>query len=180
MSKIITITASARHGKDTSAEFIAKALREKHNKKVVLFHYADFLKFIAKQWYDWDGNKDEAGRTLLQYLGTDVFRKNRPDCWVNMAKEFVLGLGDTVDYVIIPDCRFPNEIEVMKDIDPAKFRCIKVFRPNFDNGLTYEQKHHKSETALNEYTFDYLIINDGDLEELESKCESLAKVLEQI
>lgn len=173
MANIVTISGEARHGKDTFAGFLKTEL-EKKSKKVIIFHYADFLKYIAKQWYNWDGQKDEKGRSLLQYLGTDLFRKNRPDCWVNMAKEFVLGLGDSVDYVLIPDTRFPNEIEIMQDIDTSKFTSIKVVRTNFDNGLTAEQKSHPSETALNDYVFDLTVENIGTEEDLSGSALTVA------
>ena len=168
MSKIITISGSAQHGKDTCATYMREYLMSK-NKNVMIIHFADVLKFVAKQWYGWDGVKDEHGRTILQYLGTDVFRKNRPDCWATIVKELILGMGDTVDFVIEPDCRFPNEIIAMREIDPTKVCSIKVVRPNFDNGLTEEQKGHISETALNNWKFDYIIDNSGDVESLRNK-----------
>lgn len=48
------------------------------------------------------------------------------------------GIRTLYDYIIIPDVRFPNEIDKMCD----NFDCItaRVIRPNFDNGLTDEQK----------------------------------------
>lgn len=165
MANIITISGKARHGKDTFGELLYNELTNAGN-KVIVFHYADFLKFIATKWFNWNGEKDMAGRTLLQYLGTDVFRTNRPDCWVNMAKEFILGLGDIVDYVLIPDTRFVNEIEVMREINPDKFRSILVSRPNFDNGLSEEQKNHPSETSLDNYKFDIIVVNDGSIDDL--------------
>lgn len=175
LSTIVTISASARHGKDTFAGFLKDSL-EAQGKKVIIFHYADFLKYIASNWFNWDGKKDDKGRTLLQYLGTDVFRKNRPNCWVNMAKEFVLGMGDLVDFVLIPDCRFPNEIEIWNE-SGFNIKTIKVIRPDFDNGLSESQKAHPSETSLNNWIFDYNIINSGTLEDLKGKSDVLAKTL---
>ena len=65
---------------------------------------------------------------------------------------------------IIPDVRFPNEIDKMCD----NFNCItvRVIRPDFDNGLTDEQKNHPSEIALKDYPMEYELINDGDLKKL--------------
>ena len=123
MSKIITISGSAQHGKDTCATYMREYLMSK-NKNVMIIHFADVLKFVAKQWYGWDGVKDEHGRTLLQYLGTDVFRKNRPDCWATIVKELILGMGNTVDFVIEPDCRFPNEIITMREMRETWVRSL--------------------------------------------------------
>lgn len=171
MSTIITISGSAQHGKDTFANF-AKDYLESVGKKAIVFHYADFLKFICKQYFNWNGLKDEAGRTLLQHVGTEMFRTNCATCWIDMARAFVSGLGDSVDYVLIPDARFPNEISCWND---KRCVCIHTNRPNFDNGLTEEQKNHSSETALNHWLFDYEIVNDGSLSDYEQKVINIVK-----
>ena len=81
-----------------------------------------------------------------------------------MVAALLKGIKTLYDYVIIPDVRFPNEIDKMYD----DFDCItvRVIRPNFDNGLTEEQRKHPSETALDNYPMEYELINDGNLEKL--------------
>ena len=161
--KIILISGAAQNGKDSSA-FIMKELLEKQQKKVLIIHYADNLKLFAKNYFGWNGIKDEKGRQLLQWLGTDVIRKTYPDTWVDIVAALLKGIKTLYDYVIIPDVRFPNEIDKMYD----DFDCItvRVIRPNFDNGLTEEQRKHLSETALDNYPMEYELINDGNLEKL--------------
>ena len=161
--RVILISGSARFGKD-SAAFIMKELLEKQKKKVLIIHYADNLKLFAKNYFGWSGQKDQKGRELLQWLGTDVVRKNYEDTWVDMIVALLKGIKTLYDYVIIPDVRFPNEIDKMCD----NFNCItvRVIRPDFDNGLTDEQKNHPSETALKDYPMEYELINDGDLKKL--------------
>lgn len=168
--KIFCISGKAQHGKDTTANFMLEALENK-GKSVLIFHYADLLKYIAKQYFDWDGNKDEAGRKLLQELGTDVIRKKNPDYWVMFAVGFLRLFIDRWDYVLIPDCRFPNEIDVLKEagFDVAH---IRVERPNFDNSLTFEQRCHPSETALDFVTPDWLVMNAWDLDELKHHVDT--------
>jgi hypothetical protein len=53
------------------------------------------------------------------------------------------------DYVIIPDCRFPNEVSTMVDngFDTVH---IRVVRDGFKTPLTEEQQKHPSETALDD------------------------------
>lgn len=150
-------------GKDTTA-FMMKELLEKQKKKVLIIHYADNLKLFAKNYFGWSGQKDEKGRELLQWFGTDVVRKNYEDTWVDMIVALLKGIKTLYDYIIIPDVRFPNEIDKMCD----NFNCVtvRVIRPNFDNGLTEEQKKHPSERALGNYPMEYELINDGDLEKL--------------
>ena len=161
--RVILISGSARFGKDSTA-FMMKELLEKQQKKVLIIHYADNLKLFAKNYFGWSGQKDQKGRELLQWLGTDVIRKNYEDTWVDMVVALLKGIKTLYDYIIIPDVRFPNEIDRMRD----NFDCItvRVIRPNFDNGLTEEQRKHPSETALDNYPMEYELINDGDLEKL--------------
>ena len=43
---------------------------------------------------------------------------------------------------------------------------------NFDNGLTEEQKRHVSETEMSTFPeYDYIIINDGSLDDLREKIK---------
>lgn len=171
MVKVILISGKARSGKDQTAQYF-KDILVKNGRKAIICHYADALKHFLKNSLGWDGNKDEKGRELLQRWGTDIIRKNNPDCWVNIIIELLKGLEKTDYYVIIPDTRFKNEIEKIKDND---FRSItvRVERPNFNNGLTEEQKNHPSETDLDDYDFDYYIDNDKGLEELQKAVQKI-------
>ena len=57
------------------------------------------------------------------------------------------------------------------------FDCItiRIIRPNFDNGLTDEQKNHPSETALDDYPMEYELINYGDLKNLLETIKTFLK-----
>lgn len=165
--EVICICGKARAGKDTAAGYLRDALKTK-GKKVLIFHYADLLKFLCKQYFEWNGEKDETGRTLLQRIGTDVIRKKMPDYWVKFLNDILYLFSDEWDYVIIPDCRFHNEICGI-DIPgrDSKIRTMRITRgADFDNGLTEEQKKHPSETALDNFPVDVAIYNGGSLERL--------------
>ncbi|MDD2445107.1 MAG: hypothetical protein PHH53_03080 [Candidatus Nanoarchaeia archaeon] len=174
--KIINISGKAQHGKDTCALILKEKLESK-NKKVIITHYADLLKYEAKQFFNWDGNKDEKGRQILQYMGTDVIRKINPGYWVNFIKEFMSMFENEWDYVIIPDCRFPNEIEAW-GIDNWSNIAVRVIRDNFISNLTSEQLNHPSETALDDYEFDYYIFNSDDINYLNKEVDYLVEWLE--
>ena len=156
--KVVTISGRSGHGKDTTAKFIAKALMlEGH--RVLITHFADLLKYICKEFFRWDGQKDEAGRELLQTIGTNMIREIDPDYWLDFMT-FAIGLSeDEWDYVIIPDARFPNEVS---RIEEAGFDVIniRVERPGFINGLTDTQNNHPSETSIDKIKPDYIITND--------------------
>lgn len=155
--KVITLSAKAQNGKDTTATILKQQLEEK-GYKVLITHYADLLKYMCKTFFDWNGKKDEQGRSILQYVGTDVIRKQSPNFWVEFIASVLKLFPNEWDYVLIPDCRFPNEIEMMRDYG-FNVTSIKIIRPNFNNGLTEEQNNHPSETALNDYKFDITITN---------------------
>ena len=164
-TNVILISAKARHGKDTVAK-ILKELIEKSGKSVLICHFADHLKMLCQNSYNWTpGDKGPIGRTILQNVAT-IYRNNNPDCWANIVREITLSCPE--DYVIVPDCRYRNEPEVFSGMNVT---VLRVFRPNFDNELTDQQKLHISETDMDDYDFDKTIINDGTLEDLKNKVK---------
>ena len=104
-------------------------------------------------------------RLLLQLIGTDLFRKQlHPNTWVNAS--FANYLNNAW---IFTDVRFPNEADSIKEIGGI---VIRVNRPcSVCGGLGYHKldcrpSEHQSETALDNYEFDYVIQNDSNVEEL--------------
>lgn len=102
-------------------------------------------------------------RKILQLLGTEGGRDViHPNIWVNAT------LGDLTenDHVIITDARFPNEVEGIKRKGGI---VVKIIRPS-----VVSTSNHPSETSLNNYKdWDYTIINDGTLEQLEKKVKQM-------
>lgn len=145
---------------------------ELEGKRVLVAHYADLLKYICKKFFGWDGNKDEKGRHILQYVGTDVIRQKMPDYWVDFIISILELFEDNWDYVLIPDSRFPNEIEKLREkgFDVSH---VRIVRPNFVSPLTEEQKKHPSETALDNIEPDIWILNAGGFEDLRALINQL-------
>lgn len=168
--KVLCISGKAQSGKDTSASIIASILSEK-NISYVTIHYADLLKYICKTYFNWNGEKDEIGRTLLQYVGTDIVRKSNPNFWVNFVKDFLQMFKSKWDFVLIPDARFPNEIEIMKDVFETYH--LRVVRDNFDDKLDDNQRKHASEIALDSYPYDFLVNNNSTKEHLFNICSEI-------
>lgn len=172
--KVICISGKAQHGKDTVAQEIKRQLegRCEYPERVLITHYADLVKYICEKFFQWNGEKDEYGRTLLQLVGTDIVRKQQPDYWVNFIVDVLKFFGKNgnkngmFDYVLIPDCRFPNEIDRMKlEFDTISVRVVRyddveLDKP-FENSLTEDQRRHPSETSLDAYDFDSYINNPG-------------------
>lgn len=168
--KVITISGKAQAGKDTTARLLKDKLTN-NQRNVMILHYADLLKWQAATMFGWDGKKDEAGRTLLQHLGTEIVRKKNPHYWVTYLIETLKVYDGLWDYVLIPDARFENEIIPMKNYFDSI--AIRIESIPFDSGLTEEQKNHPSETALDDFKFDYYVHNDRTLEGLGAEVDKL-------
>ena len=159
--KIICVSGKAEAGKTTSAKVI-KTILDKKGYRVLITNYAGILKFVCSNFFGWDGQKNEEGRALLQWVGTDVVRKQDPDYWVNFMRSIFRLFPDEWDYVLIDDVRFKNEIEGLIE-EGLDITTLRVERPFYENHLTEEQRMHPSETELDDYQFDYVIQNPGDI-----------------
>ena len=83
-----------------------------------------------------------SGRQIMQIFGTEICRKMYGDCWVRATVSAIK--KDNLNFALISDCRFPNEIDYLKEYDPIVLRLAR-------NPL---DKHHDSETALDDYDWD--------------------------
>lgn len=121
-------------------------------------------------------------RELLQKLGTEAIRDGlHPNAWVNAAmagyKPTVVGYdGDgspvsELPHWIFTDCRFPNEAQAIKDRGGF---VIRIDRPGIG-----PVNNHPSETALDDWDFDYKIANVSDLESLKHTVKLLMNKLWQ-
>lgn len=164
--KVILISGHAQNGKDTVATMMERKLTQSGS-KVLVAHYADLVKYICKTFFGWNGLKDRDGRTLLQYVGTDIVRSKRPSYWVDFIIDILDMFGENWDYVLIPDTRFPNEVNAIKEQFDAIH--VRVRRSSFNSPLTREQQMHPSETALDNVDPDFWIDNDKTLFELNEK-----------
>ena len=116
-------------------------------------------------------------RDVMQVLGTDLLRQGFNN---NIHVAATLGSIKENEKVIITDLRFPNEVKAVKDRGGIT---IRINRPDFvENALTGEKfpvkvykQEHESETALDNYKFDYEIQNDGTIAELIDKVEVILK-----
>lgn len=112
------------------------------------------LKLTAKDGYIY------TYREILQKFGTEAGRAVHRDLWIN---SLFAGLDKDKNY-IITDVRFINEAEAcLKN----KATLIRITR-------NVNQMNHASETELDNYeSFDYIIENNGSLEDLINKVLQL-------
>lgn len=181
MSKptIITISGKAGHGKDSFALSLKSDL-EKYGKKVFIIHYADYLKFLVKTVHNWNGEKDEKGRSLLQETG-GLMRKIDPLFFIKRLEEIVFLAKDDYDYVLIPDARFPNELNYFETIYRTYNVLVKRLYIPEDKvvALTSVQKKDVSETSVDNSSFHFTYVFSGeDLEDVYKYSKELSSVLE--
>lgn len=173
--KVIPLSGKAGHGKDTFAGLLKDNL-EARGKKVLVTHYGDLIKYICKMFFNWNGLKDEAGRTLLQRVGTEGIRSKAADYWVDFICDMLKFFEGEWDYVLIPDARFPNEIDRLRE-SGFDVQHIRITRPGFTT-LTEEQQKHRSEAALDNYSDDRIeVVNNGTLQALMDKAKEITEII---
>lgn len=118
-------------------------------------------------------------RDFLQKLGTDALREGlHSNTWVNaLMADYValpqvgLNITEDNDYAhpnwIITDCRFPNEAYAIKNAGGV------IVRVNRDGYRAINA--HPSEVALDKWSYDYVVDNDGSIEDLKKNVKELLK-----
>ena len=186
MKGTIILSGKSGSGKDMLAQFMKEELA-KHGQKALIIHYADALKWVLRDYFDWDGKKDEIGRTLLQMVGTDIVRTRHPNFWTGIVVGLIQAFEptSTFDVAIIPDARFPNEVDISLE-NLKNCVSVRIERKNADGTdwvnpvLTEEQRNHPSETSLDVFAFDYIIHNDEGLELLRESAKTILEDLKYI
>lgn len=172
--KLYLICGKARAGKDTFAKLI-KQEEEKDNNKVCILKLTAPLYSWAEDYFNYDKEKDEKPRELLQTLGYDIlqFKLKKKDFLLDYLITTIEVLDNYYDVGLITDGRLVHEIEVLKE----KYPNIKtiLLTNKQDNKLTNKEKNHQTEIDLDDYKdFDYIVENK-DMESL--KLEAL-KIVE--
>lgn len=166
---IFLISGKAQSGKNATADILIDKLKGKS----ITIAMADYLKFMATKYYNWNGEKDVRGRTLLQDLGTDRIREELK--WETFHVERVCQdikiIEDDYDYVFVPDCRFRNEILYTQAMFPYNTTTIRVNRKNLQSNLTKKQQQHRSEIELDDFKYDYTLFVDEGLDKLENEID---------
>lgn len=101
-------------------------------------------------------------REVLQVVGADWYRRVYPDVWV----DFPFRQEWNGKIVVITDCRFPNEVEAIKQHGGV------ILRLERDTSL---EDSHPSEKELDNYQFDHVYSNNGSLEDLEAFVTDFAE-----
>jgi hypothetical protein len=168
---IIGLSGKRGSGKDTVATFIQDGEKFWKIKK-----FASKLKSIAalltglseNDMYSQEGKAiflPDWGMTVGEFqqkLGTEAIRNGlHSQAWV-LA---LLADYNSEEDWLITDCRFPNEAEAIKAQGGVVIRVEG--NPAGIQGDGTRDDSHPSETALDDYQFDYTIQNNSTLDQLE-------------
>ena len=178
MTKIIAFAGRKQSGKTTCSDAVLKYF----NGSVMpfnggkIYNFADPLKNdicmnILGLSYDqcygsdeqknelvdcWWQNKQLSAREVMQFVGTDIFRTMQKNVWADATIHKIK--KDQPQLAIIADCRFPNEVEAIRQ---AGGLIIKLMRNPYNS-------NHASEVALDPDNYDYnnfdLIVNNDTID----------------
>jgi hypothetical protein len=133
----------------------------------------DQAKELHSLLYDCDGsyiNDIHKGLTIrkaLQLVGTDFGRKYWPNIWLDCFTRDYDKV--TSNIVLVTDVRFPNEAETIRKLGG---KVLKVSR--YEDS---QEVSHVSEKPLTRDLIDFILNNNGTLEDLKSTVHNLTKLI---
>lgn len=108
-------------------------------------------------------------REVLQYWGTEIFRRQYPQVWADACIRKIRKSG--CQLAVITDARFPNEVEA---VQAAGGKVIRLTR------VVYHDDNHPSETALDRENFDWdrfdAVLDNAEMG-VDEQCEALYAIL---
>lgn len=178
-SLCILISGRAGTGKDLVSHLLITELEIKFE-RVLKYSFATPIKEFANASFGWDMQKDDKGRRLLQGLGK-LGREYDQDIWAR--KLFLKVRRDSPDFppdvVVIPDWRFPNELDYAQKMNEYKTVTIRIEAPSRERLKGTEAYNDVSETSLPSGVngwYNYIIYNDDlTLEQLNSCVKEIVK-----
>jgi hypothetical protein len=175
--KIIGVAGKARTGKDTVGDYLIE------EKGFIRLSFAGPLKrmvcallYCDENWINDPDNKefpvpgsDYSPRQLMQTLGTEWGRKTLgEDFWVNIVQRDLQALCD-IDTgcggVIITDCRFDNEAEMLRKMGGTIWHIIRNDAPKVAT--------HASEAGISLHEDDYVLLNNSTIVGLYDAIDNL-------
>lgn len=192
---IIAICGFQGSGKDTLADILIKKY------SFTKLSFAGVLKDIVSILFGWDrkmlegvtkedrekrevidewwasqlGIPNLTPRWVLMHFGTELFRNHfHQNFWVIVLKRRL----NSSDRIVITDCRFPNEIQMIREMDGIIVHIDRMKPQWFDRyraGEDVEETNrlHDSEKMWIREKFDYVLQNDGTIEDLKKSTKNL-------
>lgn len=164
MKQIIIINGMGGSGKDTFVNFCSEYA------KVLNVSSVDKVKEAAKILVGWNGEKDEISRKLLVDLKQlSINYNDYPTKYIiNMAETF----KNSEKEIMFIHIREIDEIKKIKELLHAKTLLITNSRVKIITS-------NASDANVNDYKYDFNILNNGTLKELENIAENFVLELQE-
>lgn len=129
---------------------------------------------------------DLTPRLVLQLWGTEVCRRSfHDDIWIASLES---RLRNSKDNIVISDCRFPNEIRAIKEaggsviwVQRGELPSWHIMAGKANNGDSFAAEKlkalgvHASETAWVGTNFDYIVDNNGTVDDLYKRIATIVQ-----
>ena len=182
LPQIIGITGRKFNGKDTLGNYLV------NNYNYMKLSYAEPIKEISRILFGFndeqlygglkeiiDENWNTSPRTIMQFLGTEIFRKQMnqviPDIgenfWIKCLEVKMLNIlkENPSQKFVICDVRFPNELEAIKKLGGIVIRVKRDLNTNNDT--------HESEKYIENLDVNYEFSNNGTVQQLYDNFEEV-------
>jgi hypothetical protein len=185
---IIGLSGYARSGKNTAADaLIQRGWRQAgYADKLKEFLYAvnplipghygagslRLRQLVDSTGWDYAKTAYPEVRSLLQRTGTEAGRRVLgDDVWV----EALFADHKDAAGLVVTDVRFENEAKAVTDRGGVM---IRVERPGVGPTKDRHGRAHVSETALDDWPFDHVLVNDGSVGDLHRKLQGVAELVQ--
>lgn len=165
MKPVVIINGSGGVGKDTFVEMCSQFMKCTHISSV------DIIKDAARM-IGWNGDKDEKSRKFLsdlKMLSTN-YNDGPYEYVMTCIKEF---LWSSKLEILFVDVREPNEIERIKN-NVEDVYTLLIRNPRVPHIISND-----GDAGVNNYTYDYTVLNDGSIDDLYIKAECFINWLAQ-
>ena len=178
----ISFFSEMRGGKDTASKhFIDLIQRDSSSRPCVKLAYGDELKRLYHEIFGFDESlaKDRDG---YQWFG-QTMRARMGDIWIRHLNKTMTQSPSA--HTFISDMRQPNEY---KDLKRQGFLMVRIWTPEntriermreAGEEVNLDFLRHETESHIDDFDYDALIINDGTLEQLYEKIEKLYEEIKE-
>jgi len=185
---VIMIHGKSEHGKGTVAEILERRLKDIKEFNVIRCSLSTWIRETMKKDFYWDGIDTPESRKCMAEIyrvGTEFYPYHMARrVWERDIKLKVIHAisirkgGCTVglqeiekNIIIVESLREKVNYDffemLLKEGSIDDLITVSVERPGYES--TQKLTNHVSEVDLDDFIFDYLIVNDGSLEDLENK-----------
>lgn len=108
-------------------------------------------------------------RRILQHMGQTV-REYDDEFWLTAMRRKLNHAEAWNIPIVVTDVRYPNEAAMLR---ARGFKMVRILRPEVAPGVDQRAAAHTSETGMDDYAADAVLMNTGTLADLERLVASI-------